>query len=246
PRPDVSRVAPPSPVQVPSAPVVLIYHTHASESFYPALGASVPGGPFTQDTSKNVVAVGDELAAQLQERYGIPVLHLRTIFDAGGRDGAYAVSEAGVRAALQKYPSVRVLIDLHRDAAPRQATTTLVGGRATARLLFVWATGTAQLPNPYAAQDRAFEDALARAVLAAAPADAGSPSIVRQLSDGDSDPLTFAAQARYNQHLLPHSALVEVGGQENTLPEEFRAADLLARAIAQVVRQEGLLAPAGG
>ncbi|MDI3298310.1 MAG: stage II sporulation protein P [Bacillota bacterium] len=247
PQPDVSRVAPPQPVEPQPAPLVLIYHTHASESFYPALGpAAAASGPFTQDRSKDVVAVGDEVAALLQQRYGIPVLHLRTLFDAGGRDGAYAVSEAGVKAALQKYPSIRVLVDLHRDAAPRQATTTLVDGKATARLLFVWATGTPQLPNPYAAQDRAFEDALARAAQAVAPADPGNPSIVRQLADGDADPLTFAAKARYNQHLLPRSALVEVGGQENTLPEEFRAAALLAQAIARVASQEGLLAGSGG
>ncbi|MDI3318090.1 MAG: stage II sporulation protein P [Bacillota bacterium] len=241
PEPDVSRVRPPQAVQPSQAPVVLIYHTHASESFDPALGPAAAGSPFTQDRSKDVVAVGDELAALLQQQYGVPVLHLRTLFDAGGRDGAYAVSEAGVREALKKYPSVRVLVDLHRDAAARQATTTLVGGKATARVLFVWATGTPQLPNPYAAQDRAFEDALAQALRQAAPADPGSPDIVRQLDDGDPDPLTFAAKARYNQHLLPHSALVEVGGQENTLPEEFRTAGFLARAIAQVLRQQGLL-----
>ena len=89
---------------------VLIYHTHGSESFVDSRENEV------EDT---VIGVGDELARILQEDYGIMVYHDRTVYDMVNgtldRSEAYNYASQGVDEILKQYPSIEVVIDLHRD-----------------------------------------------------------------------------------------------------------------------------------
>ena len=236
------------PVAPSDKPLVIIYHTHAEESFH-SLVKGAAGDPFSADSQRNVVRVGEELARTLQYQYGVPVVHLRTLFDANGREGAYAVSEKGVREMMRRYPSAKILIDVHRDSADRKATTTVIRGLPYARVLFVVGLGSSQLPNPNASRSLAFADAIATQLDTAYPPDAeagGShPDLVRKLDDGDGHPYSFARRTRYNQHLAPDSALIEIGGVDNTMEEELRSARAAARAIATVLQTRGLVAPVG-
>ena len=60
-----------------------------------------------------MIRVGDALAQKLAE-HGISVLHDGTIHDYPAYTGAYDRSEVTIRAALEEYPSIKVIIDLHR------------------------------------------------------------------------------------------------------------------------------------
>lgn len=238
------------PLAPPARPLVIVYQTHAHEAFQPSLkAAGLPAdSPYTDAVDYSIIRVGEEVARTLQEEYGIPTLHLRTPFDAGGLTGAYMESLKGLEAALARYPTARVLLDIHRDSSGREATVTVVGGRPVARVMFVVGQGNAHLPNPHWEKNQAFGREIARALDTAVRPDplpaayAGSPGqrfppLVRQLADDDGDPWTFARNGRFNQHLSERAILIEIGGPENTIVEELRSARLVARAVAEVLKR---------
>ena len=109
----------PSPIRFPrEGPQVLIVHTHTSEAY-----RSSPGWEYaesesfrTQDRARSVVRVGDELAAVLGAR-GICVLHDVSFNDYPSSNGAYARTLEKIEETLREYPSIQMVLDVHRDAA---------------------------------------------------------------------------------------------------------------------------------
>lgn len=238
------------PLPPPDRPLVIVYQTHAHEAFQPSLkAAGLPSdSPYTDAADLSIIRVGEEVARTLQEDFGIPTLHLRTPFDAGGLTGAYMESLKGLEAAMARYPTARVLLDIHRDSSGREATVTVVGGKPVARVMFVVGRGNDHLPNPHWEKNQAFGREIARALDTAVRPDplpaayAGTPGqrfppMVRQLADDDGEPWTFGRNGRFNQHLSERAILIEIGGPENTVAEELRAARLVARAVAEVLKR---------
>ncbi len=229
-------------------PLVIVYSTHSHEAYTPDLrfrGAPPDVRPYADDMGLTVVRVAAELVRSLNEE-GVPALHLAEVFDRNGLTGAYMESERGVRAALRRHPTARVLVDVHRDAAERGFTTTVAGGETYARLLFVVGMGNSRLPNPHWRDNQAFAREVSRRADALLEPDrvavAGRvtpyPPLVRQLDDGDGDPWTFGRNGRFNQHLSPRAILVEFGGPGNTLREALRSARVVARALALALAVE--------
>ena len=106
-----------------SEPQVLILHTHGSEAYTPVPGTEgiVWSGDYrTTDYRYNVVRVGDEMAEVLGEA-GISVLHDRTLYDYPNYTGAYDRALAAIQTYLEKYPSIRFVLDVHRDAIDRKS-----------------------------------------------------------------------------------------------------------------------------
>lgn len=211
-------------------PVILIYHTHATESFYSETGS--PKEAFSTDERKTVVRVGDELARELWKR-GIPVLHDRTYYDMEGRLGSYEKSLEGIASIWQAEPSLQILLDIHRDSAPRSQTTLVRGEETYARVLFV--VGSDQtLPHPRWRENAQLASRLAEAL------QEREPGLVRPYGQQ----LIMVAKGRYNQHLSPNALLLEVGGVENTLEEALRTAHILAAFLAEAL-QQGQFPPRG-
>lgn len=200
-------------------PVVGIYQTHSRESFWPALPPGTPT-PYTTQWDKTIVQVGWWLAQDLY-RNGVGVVQSRVDNMADGILASYNLSYYTAKRLLRWYPSVRILIDLHRSQDPGSETTVVVHGQRVARILLV--VGTNQLlPNPYWHENYQFALRLARALNQVAP------GVVR--GNG-----IETVPYRYNQQLMANDLLIEVGGPDNTLAEERYAVDDLAEAIADVV-----------
>lgn len=112
-----------------SKPEVLIYHSHNQESY----GEEA----YSRDTTKNIMSVGNELAKNLEENYGISVIHDKTIHDEL-RSNAYTKSEKTLDRYLSKYKDFKIIIDIHRDSGPSKAsTTTKINGEDVAKFMFV-------------------------------------------------------------------------------------------------------------
>ena len=114
-------------------PKVLIYHTHSQEAF-----ADSRSGRW-EDT---VVGLGETLKDNLQERYGISTIHLTDTFDiidgVIDRSSAYTYAEERVREVLEEYPSIKVIIDLHRDGVSDETRlVTNINGKDTDQLMFL-------------------------------------------------------------------------------------------------------------
>ena len=204
-------------------PTVLIYHTHAMESYTPQTGEDYTEEvPFrTADLDYNMVSIGTRLA-KLLENAGISVLHDTTLHDAASYNGSYASSRETVEKYLAQYPSIRLVLDIHRDAAEdgsghQVATTAETAQGDTARLMLVLGSEAGGLYNPNWQENYALAGKL-QAVL-----EQESPGLCRELHLTDQ---------RYNQDLSPGALLIEVGAAGNSHDEALRAMTPLAEAIA--------------
>ncbi|HHY39240.1 MAG TPA: stage II sporulation protein P [Clostridia bacterium] len=201
--------------------LVGIYHTHSRESFLPEISPrpSSFDDAHTSDQSKSVVRIGEEIASILNSRYRIGAVHSKVACDEEGKLGAYVKSLAVARDLLKRYPTIKMLIDVHRDALPRDATTIEVGGVKYARVMLVLGTDR-RLPHPNWRKN--FEVAL---------------KFVRNMETRQPGIIIgiYPKYDRYNQHLLPGAMLLEIGGVENTMDECLRTSHLVAEIIAGMI-----------
>ena len=209
-------------------PKILIFHTHSQEAFRDSRPGKI------EDT---IVGIGRLLAEILTREYGIAVVHDIGQYDV--RDGvedrseSYAAMEPAVRKILEKYPSIEIAIDLHRDGVPDDIVLrTELYGVPTAKIMFfngitrLNVNGTAQelpdLVNPYLREN------LATSLQMHLTANTMYPSFTRRI---------YIKAYRYSLHLLPKSVLVEVGANTNTVEEARNAMPPLARIIAETFKK---------
>ena len=197
---------------------VLILHSHGSECYTePAFSDN---GYRSTDTQYNVISIGDALAEQL-EAAGIGVIHDRTLHDQPSYNSAYENAREAIRENLSAHPSIRLVLDLHRDAAEgsngqQLAKSITVDGQQVAQLMLVVGSDAGGLSHPE------WEENMALAVKLHATLEQLCPGICR--------PISFRTQ-RFNQDLSPGALIVEVGAAGNTRQEALRAAKILAQAI---------------
>ena len=115
-------------------PRVLIYHTHATESYRPATA----GNYHTTKAAKTVPEAGNIMTETLEAR-GIKVIHDKTIHDNPSYNASYERSYETVTAILRENPSIECIIDLHRDAIAGSAEgpTETVDGKTCAYYSYV-------------------------------------------------------------------------------------------------------------
>jgi len=213
-------------LRLPAAgPQVLIIHTHSSEAYTPD-GADqyVSSDPYrTQDANHSVIRVGDALAAAL-EAHGLTVLHDRGVYDYPSYTGSYGRSGAAVEQYLAAYPSIRVVIDLHRDALGADGvvykTRAIVGAGQCAQVMLLAGSGANGLEHPNWRENLKLAMYLQNAVTAR------YPSLAR--------PVELVAQ-RYNQQLSPGMLILEVGSNGNTLAEAVTAVELFGDAAGEAL-----------
>ena len=206
-------------------PQVLIMHTHGSEAYTPD-GEDVyePTGECrTADKTKSVVRVGEEIAKVLTEM-GLSVVHDNALYDYPEYNGAYDRSLAAVESYLEQYPTIRVVLDVHRDALVGEDGTiykpiTTVNGEDSAQVMLVMGSN-ALYDHPK------WEENLSLAVKIQAEMNTLWPTLARPIG---------LRENRYNQQLTTGSLLVEVGSHGNTLQEALAAARMFARAAGAVL-----------
>ena len=217
-------------------PQVLIVHTHGSEAYTMPPGQEyVPSGESrTTDSQFNVVRVGDEIAAVL-EAAGLEVLHDAALHDYPEYSGAYGRSLETVERYLEEYPTIRFVLDVHRDAisdgdgSPYKVISS-VDGRSAAQMSFVIGTDGGGLEHPQWRENLKFAAAVQQEL-------AGRyPTLMR--------PITVR-NSRYNQHTTTGSLLVEMGAAGNSLDEALLSARLLGEALAEVILETGAEAQEG-
>ena len=196
-------------------PTVLIVHTHTTESYTRVDEPYTESAAWrTADEDYNMVAIG-EIVKDILEENGIPVIHDRELHDYPSYNGSYTRTRRVIQDYVNQYPSIQLILDLHRDAAGegsnQMRTSATVDGEPSAQLMLVMGTNYDSYPEN-----------LSLALKLHAQLELQSPGITR--------PLQLRA-ARFNQDLCPGSLLVEVGAAGNTHPEARRAAEQLAEAI---------------
>lgn len=205
---------------------VLIYHTHGSESFADSREGK------KEDT---IVGVGSYLTKILEEQYGIAVYHDETAYDVIDgvldRSKAYENAYNNVSKILKENPSIEVVIDLHRDGVDEEThLVTEVNGKRTAKIMFLNGVSRSNmngeidyLKNPNKLSNLAFSFQM---------------YLTGKEHYGDYVRKIYVRSLRYNLHLLPRTALIEVGAQNNTLEEEKNAMEPLAAILDKVLSKK--------
>ncbi|MBQ9935803.1 MAG: stage II sporulation protein P [Lachnospiraceae bacterium] len=202
---------------------VLIYHTHASETFID----SRPG--VEEDT---IIGVGSELARILEEDYGIKAYHDKTIYDMVDgkldRNYAYTQSGNGIDKILEQYPSIEVILDIHRDGVRDEVhLMKVIDGKPTAQIMFF--NGISRLNdegdlgylhNPNLASNLSFSLQM---------------HLKGKALYGDLMRNIYIGGYCYNLDRKPRASLVEVGAQTNTVEEAKNAMIPLAALLYSVL-----------
>lgn len=203
-------------------PQILIYHTHSQEAF----ADSVPGDP-----SMTITGVGEHLAQILRETYGYDVLHHLGRYDVESRDDSYSKALPEIEAILAENPSIKVVIDLHRDAVPEDTRlVTELDGKPTARFMFFnGLSRTRKTGNITYLYNENLDANLALSFQMQLKAMEYYPGLTRKI---------YLKAYRYNMHLLPRCMLIEMGAQNNTVEEVMNACEPLAHILDLVLSGE--------
>ncbi len=207
-------------------PQVLIVHTHTSEAFTPTdKNYYEPTDPDrTEDPNFSIVRVGREMAEVLNKA-GIETLHDTTLHDYPSYNGSYKNCLATVQRYLKEYPSIKVVLDIHRDAmttsdGSKLKVCTTIDGVKAAQVMILSGTDANGLDHPN------WRENFKLALRIQSRMNALYPTLAR--------PLTLVRE-RYNMNTTNGSLLIEVGSNGNTLEEAVNGGRLCADAIAKTL-----------
>lgn len=207
-------------------PQVLIYHTHATESYEPFDREIYDTRNTWRDTdhNNNMIAVGNAMEEELKAA-GIGVIHDKTLNDYPSYNGAYDRSAEIIKEYLEKYPTIKVILDVHRDAIEREKglivkPVTEIEGKKAAQLMIIAPCddGTMDIPN--------WKENFRFAVAIQDQVEADYPTLMRPV---------FFSYRRYNMHLGNGSLLLEFGSHGNTLEECKYTASLVGKSLVKLL-----------
>lgn len=202
-----------------SNPEVLIYHTHTGENY-------IETEKSTNDQRYNVVGVGNVIKQELEEKYGISVIHDKTIHDTSYND-SYNRSRETVKKYAEKYnDSFKLVIDIHRDGVDLKRATektkslfkTEINGESVAKLMYVNSRNSSKFTANSKVEKKL--SAITNELY---------PGLLRKTYTYNHGINAF------NQDIFSNSILIEVGANTNTSKEAMTSAKYLARIIAEYI-----------
>ena len=205
---------------------VLIYHTHTCESYMSEDTGEYYEDfyPRSTDPEQGVMAVGDRLAAALKAA-GIGVVHDKTLHDYPSYEGSYDRSWDTISAYREKYPNIKVTIDLHRDSMTTsqgvkyKPTFTANGSKAAQIMIMTGYDESGDFPF--------WDENLILAVKLAKSCEDMFPGMTRPL---------YFGEFTYNMDFNNGSLLIEVGTDANTTDEACLSGECLGKALAAVLK----------
>ncbi len=211
-------------------PSVLIFHTHTTET-YQILDRDFYARGFlsrSNDKNVNMARVGKAITEEI-EKSGYKVIHDTVIHD-GTYNTAYAHSRKSVESYLKEYPSIKIVLDIHRDAIQRSNGTKIkpvatIEGKKAAQIMII--SGCQEKDNGV----ENFPDWKENLVFAV-----HLQNTLEELFEGITRPLYFSPR-KYNMDLTHCSLLVEVGSDANTLEEAVYTGKCLGKAVSEILKE---------
>lgn len=209
------------------APQVLILHTHATESYL-----RHNENYYTQnDTARNannaynMVALGKIITNKLNAA-GIVTLHDTTQHDNPSYNESYSRAAGTISTYLKKYPSIKIVIDLHRDALAENDNDkvkliTEIDGKKAAQIMLVMGSQSGNVTN-----FPDWKENLKLAVKLQKTVEDMYPSLARAI---------HFMPKNYNQSLTTGSLLIEIGTDGNTFEEAQYSAELLSNSLIKLL-----------
>lgn len=207
---------------------MLIIHTHTTESY-----ERDSDGYYDTDydgrslcPANSVVGVGAVLAQTLADN-GISTLHDGTVFDDPVYNYSYSRSRERTEELLKEYPSIKIVLDIHRDGIAdgdvRIAPVAEINGRKAAQIMIICGCddGTDILPDYM--DNLRFASYLQNAI--------------EKDNKGITRPMLFDYRF-YNQDLAEASLVIEFGALANDIEQVRYSAELAGRSIANLLKMQ--------
>ena len=194
---------------------VAIYHTHSDESYVPSDGTSSKPG------KGGIYQVGQSIAQSLKQE-GVSVEH--SYADHDPHDGmAYERSRRTAADLLKRNPAA--LLDIHRDAGPRDEYAARINNNGVTQVQIVLGRS-----NPNLKANEAFAKQVKAIV------DKKAPGLIKGI---------YYGEGKYNQDLSSRALLLELGTESNSKEAAERGAAIFADASRSVVAAAGASGPGG-
>lgn len=209
-----------------SKPTVLIYHSHTTEA-YEMLDRGWYCNDFvtrSKHPGKSVVRVGLAIKQRL-EAAGFVVLHDTVIHDFSYR-GSYPHSRKSIEKYKKKYPTLKAIIDVHRDGMKTSENVKLkptakINGKKAAQVMIIAGCQDGRVKDfPDWEQNLVFATQLQH------KAETLYPGIMR--------PIYFSPR-KYNMDTSHCGVLLEMGSDANTLEEAVYSGELIGNALASLM-----------
>ncbi len=213
-------VADPNPVKV-DEPIVYLYNTHQLEEYDMT-------ATYDYSVKPNV------LIASYIMRENLNNLGINTIVETNNvkeylnnhnmnYNDSYHATEYFARTAKEKYPSIKYLIDIHRDGVGKDATYVEINDKPYARILLVTGMEHTKKENNTGFAEKLNE-------------------IIEEKYDGLSRGILKKTEEPiygvYNPNLDGKSVLIEVGGTENKIEEVNNTMEALAECLSILIKGE--------
>lgn len=215
--------------QVGDEPLVLIYHTHTTESYTSTDKYHITytnGDNYrSKESEHNMIAVGNEITKVIEEKYGVKVIHDTTTHDIP-YDQSYKRSKETIEKDLKKYPSIKYVFDVHRDGLTvtdgnKKKYKVSINNTPCAKIMMV-----VGLNHDNSAKNSKFSDEVYKKMKEMYP---GLPlSTVKRET------------ATYNQFVRDNAVLFEVGSNLSTLEEAKASGTLLGDVIGKIITEKEL------
>lgn len=209
-------------------PLVLVLHTHTSEGYLshtaPYLEGDLGKITYTKNEEQNMLAIGKAFIAALHKN-GITAIHCTVMHDASGLAGSYERAAQSIQFFREHYPSIRYVVDLHRDAiltteGEYVRAVTEIDGQNVAQILPVIGSNAGGWAHD------GWEGNLALALQMRQALNQNDTSLCRPV---------MLRNNTYNQEMAPFAILLEIGTGANSIDEAVAAATLAGEAFARVI-----------
>lgn len=218
--PNYEYVPDPDPASEAKDPIVYLYNTHQSEG-YSKEGLS------EYDVTPSVLFANYFFREKLND-LGVPTaVETNDISEVLRTNNwkysySYEASRYLMKEAQNKYPHLKYFIDIHRDSANYNVTTTEYLGKKYARIMFVIGK-----EHDHYAENLAFANNLNEKM----------KTKVNNISRGVIGKEGAGVNGIYNQDISPNTLLIEVGGPYNSIVEVTNTIEVLAKVLKDYIEE---------
>ena len=199
-------------------PLVYIYNTHQQEEY---IGNDLTPNP-------TVLTAANYLKDNLEKLGIITIVEETNIKETLEKNNlnytqSYLASRINLEKIKEKYPSIKLYIDLHRDAVPRHLSTVTIDNKEYAKILFV----IGKEHDNYL-KNLEYTESINSLI------EKDYPSLTKGILQKEGP----GVNGIYNQDLGINIILMEVGAQDNTLEEVTNTLDIMTNVIKEKIYEE--------
>ena len=133
---------------------------------------------------------------------------------------SYLASRYFLENKIKEYPTLKYFIDIHRDSIKRNYSTTTIGNKNYAKVLFV-----VGLEHSDCMYNLEFAKKINEKIVEQYPT--LSRGVITKQGEG--------VNGIYNQDISHNSVLIEIGGYENKIDEVYNTIDILSNILEEII-----------